>query len=167
MTITLANKEHLEKIYSLTKACASDMISRGIFQWNEYYPSKQQLEDDITKGEMFCVLDDGNVLGIVVITETEDVEYKDVNWLTENGNSVYIHRLAVHPNHQGKGHARELMDFSEGYAESMGYASVRLDTFSKNTRNNKFYRSRNYKQLDDIFFDKQSEFPFHCYELVF
>lgn len=44
------------------------------------------------------------------------------------------------------------------------YRSVRLDTFSKNKRNNKFYRSREYTQLDDVFFPLQSKYPFHCYE---
>lgn len=167
MNITLANKNQLDQIYSLTNACATDMISRGIHQWNEHYPPKNKLEDDINKGELFCLTDNDEVIGIVVITETEDVEYENVKWLTPNGQSVYIHRLAVHPNHQHKGYAKELMDFAEGYAESMGYVSVRLDTFSQNPRNNKFYRNRGYKQLDDIFFEKQSEHPFHCYELVF
>ena len=30
--------------------------------------------------------------------------------------------------------------------------------------NNKFYKSRGYTQLEDVFFPMQSEFPFHCYE---
>ena len=46
------------------------------------------------------------------------------------------------------------------------YVSVRLDTFSQNKRNLKFYESRNYNRLEEIYFPKQSEFPFYCYELI-
>ncbi len=167
MNINIANTTQLEEIHKLTKACAVDMISKGIFQWNEQYPPKDKLSDDISRGELFCITDSKKVIGIIVITEIEDTEYKNVKWLTPQGKSIYIHRLAVHPDHQGKGYAKELMDFAESFAQSMEYKSVRLDTFSQNPRNNIFYKNRGYKQLDDIYFENQSEHPFHCYELVF
>ena len=95
-----------------------------------------------------------------------DEEYIPVKWLTPNKNNIYIHRLAIHPNLQGKGYAQQLMDFAEQFAIENNYSSIRLDTFSQNKRNQKFYELRGYKRLGDIYFPKQSEFPFHCYELV-
>jgi ribosomal protein S18 acetylase RimI-like enzyme len=95
-----------------------------------------------------------------------DKEYIPIQWLTANQNNIYIHRLSIHPNYQGKGHAQKLMGFAEDYAKQNGFASVRLDTFSQNKRNQKFYETRGYQKLGDIFFPKQSEHPFHCYELV-
>jgi ribosomal protein S18 acetylase RimI-like enzyme len=58
------------------------------------------------------------------------------------------------------------MSFAEEFAQKNNYASVRLDTFSVNKRNQRFYELRGYKKLGDIYFPKQSEFPFHCYELI-
>jgi ribosomal protein S18 acetylase RimI-like enzyme len=58
------------------------------------------------------------------------------------------------------------MDFAEQHAIENNYTSIRLDTFSKNKRNQLFYELRGYKKLEDIYFPKQSEFPFNCYELV-
>jgi ribosomal protein S18 acetylase RimI-like enzyme len=95
-----------------------------------------------------------------------DEEYGSIKWLTENKNNVYIHRLAVHPEHQGKGIAQQLMDFAEDFAIKNNYTSIRLDTFSKNKRNQKFYELRNYKRLGNIYFPKQSNEPFYCYELI-
>jgi hypothetical protein len=46
------------------------------------------------------------------------------------------------------------------------FKTVRLDTFSQNKRNNKFYKSREYVKLGDVFFPMQSEYPFHCYEKI-
>jgi len=95
-----------------------------------------------------------------------DEEYKPIQWLTPNGNSTYIHRLSVHPDLQGKGLAQEMMDFAENYSRKNNFASVRLDTFSQNKRNQRFYEQRGYQKLGDIYFPKQSRHPFHCYELV-
>ena len=70
------------------------------------------------------------------------------------------------PNFQKKGIGKSLMDFAEEYAKKNQFKTVRLDTFSQNKRNNKFYKSRKYIQLGDVFFPMQSEFPFHCYEKI-
>jgi ribosomal protein S18 acetylase RimI-like enzyme len=95
-----------------------------------------------------------------------DPEYREVRWLTANSNNRYIHRLAVHPEFQGKGHARQLMLFAETMAKKAGVVSIRLDTFSQNQKNQRFYLQRGYKKLGDIYFPLQSKQPFHCYELV-
>ena len=58
------------------------------------------------------------------------------------------------------------MDFAENFAKEHNALSVRLDTFSQNKRNQKFYETRGYKRLGDIYFPKQSNHPFHCFELV-
>jgi ribosomal protein S18 acetylase RimI-like enzyme len=59
-----------------------------------------------------------------------------------------------------------LISFAETYAISNEFNSIRLDTFSKNLRNQKFYELRGYKRLEEIKFPNQSEHPFYCYELV-
>ena len=94
-----------------------------------------------------------------------DQEYIPINWITNNNdNSLYLHRLAIHPKKQGRGYAQKMMDFAEKFAINNNYTSIRLDTFSKNYRNQKFYEIRGYKRLGTIYFPKQSKFPFYCYE---
>ena len=95
-----------------------------------------------------------------MLCSTKDIEYKDVKWLTEDSKNLYIHRLAVDPNFKKKGVGKSLMDFSEEYAQENGFKSVRLDTFSQNKRNNKFYKSRQYVQLSDVFFQCKVSFHF-------
>ncbi len=161
-----AKISELENILTITKACAQKMQSNGIFQWNEHYPSKEAFLKDIERGELYVITENDTVLGTIVISTLMDEEYKTIQWLTPNGNSTYIHRLSVHPDHQGKGLAQQLMDFAENLSKKEGFVSVRLDTFSQNQRNQRFYEQRGYQKLGDIFFPKQSEHPFHCYELV-
>jgi Acetyltransferase (GNAT) family. len=59
------------------------------------------------------------------------------------------------------------LDFAEDKLRNQGCLSVRLDTFSKNVRNQKLYEARGYQRLGDVYFEQKSEHPFHCYELVF
>jgi len=142
------------------------MKKMGIYQWNEHYPSKNAFEEDIERGELYILEEAGGLLGTIVISTLMDNEYRPIDWLTPNGKNIYIHRLAVHPDFQGKGFAQKLMTFAEDFAISNNFVSVRLDTFSQNKRNQKFYEARGYTKLGDIYFPKQSEHPFHCYELV-
>ena len=108
----------------------------------------------------------GKLVASISLCMHMDEVYLPVKWKTKNDNNLYIHRLAVHPDFQKKGIGKILMDFAEKYAKEKKFASVRLDTFSVNKRNLKFYESRGYQRLEGIYFPKQSEFPFYCYELI-
>ena len=103
----------------------------------------------------FVAEQDGNIVGC-----------GGYNTQTTDGADVRICWDIIHPDYQGKGYARKLMDFVEDMARTKVATSVRLDTFSRNKRNQKFYEQRGYHRLDDIYFPLQSDHPFHCYELV-
>lgn len=164
--IIKASKRDIPKIMEITKACAADMISKGIFQWNTHYPSISAFENDLNREELYVNIYNSQIIGAIVISTHMDDEYLPIQWLTPSDKNIYIHRLCVHPQYQGMGKAGEAMTFAESLAREKGAASVRLDTFSKNPVNNRFYSNRGYQKLGDIFFPKQSEYPFHCYELV-
>lgn len=162
--IQKAGFSDLREIKNLTEACAIGMQQKGIFQWNEHYPSLEKLQRDIAREELYLLREENEILGIVVLTPEMDEEYVSIEWLTPNGNNLYIHRLAVHPAFWGSGYGQRLMEFAEEFARENKYDSVRLDTFSQNHRNQRFYEARGYQRLGDIYFPKQSEHPFHCYE---
>ncbi|PIA78891.1 GNAT family N-acetyltransferase [Gaetbulibacter sp. 4G1] len=164
--IRKATLKDIDRIISITKACASFMIDKGIYQWNEHYPNKAAFKNDVLRNELYVIEEDKTIVGCVVVSSFMDEEYIPVSWLTESNRNIYIHRLAIHPKYQGKGYAKKLMDFAEKFAKENNYTSVRLDTFSQNKRNQKFYELRSYKRLGDIYFPKQSNHPFYCYELI-
>ena len=164
--IKKATLPDLLEIKKLTEACAKALQEKDIFQWNEHYPSREKLEQDIENEELYVLVEKREILGIIILTPQVDEEYIPVSWLTPNDSNLYVHRLAVHPVVWGQGKGQELMDFAEDFAKKEGYQSIRLDTFSQNKRNQAFYESRGYVRLENIFFPKQSEHPFFCYELV-
>lgn len=164
--IRSAKIPEINDILEITKACTKSMIEKGIYQWNDHYPSRAAFELDVERNELYVKVKQGSIIGAIVISTHMDEEYVPVKWLTPNDGNIYIHRLCVHPIEQGNGHAQHMMQFAEDLARENGSASVRLDTFSQNKRNQKFYEARGYKRLGDVFFPMQSEYPFHCYELV-
>ena len=156
----------VEKLYNITKNCAKHLIDQGIFQWNDLYPSKDVLKLDIALQQIWKLVNNNCIIGVVVLSEIKDDEYKNVKWLTSRNRNLYIHRLAVDPNFQRKGYAQKLMNFAENYAKKHHFNSIRLDTFSQNKRNQNFYEKRNYEKLESIYFPKQSTHPFYCYEKI-
>jgi ribosomal protein S18 acetylase RimI-like enzyme len=143
------------------------MECRKVFQWNKHYPDRQSFVNDIKNSELYVYCIKDVVIGCVSICSLMDKVYSKVCWKTNGKNSVYIHRLAVDPKYQQQGVGGKLMDFAENESKLNGIESIRLDTFSQNTVNQNFYEQRGYFKLEDIYFPLQSEYPFHCYELLF
>ncbi|MFD2517294.1 GNAT family N-acetyltransferase [Salinimicrobium flavum] len=164
--IRKATLSDLNTVKTLTGSCAQVMQKNGIFQWNDHYPSRAILGKDIDREELFVLEEKGRILGIIALTPVMDEEYIPVKWLTPNGKNLYVHRLATHPSVWGAGYGQKLMEFAEKTALEEGYLSVRLDTFSRNKRNQKFYESRGYIRLENVFFPEQSDDPFFCYEKI-
>ena len=162
--IELATQNELDRVKEIAEACAKNMIENNIFQWNDKYPSREIFKEDIKNKSLYVSKINQEVVGCIMLSSFKDYVYRSVDWITPDEYNLYIHRLAVHPFFQKKGIARKMMDFAEDFAKSNNYISIRLDTFSQNPRNNKFYKSRGYNKLDDVYFPKQSKFPFHCYE---
>jgi len=165
--IRRAKLSEIEQIIEITRACADKMVSEGIFQWNSFYPNKEAFRKDVAQNELYVLLLEGRIIGCIVISTEKDPEYSAIDWLSKNQTHYYIHRLAVHPNFQKMGYAKKLMDFAEALALKNKVASIRLDTFSKNSRNQQFYETRGYTRLGNVFFPNQSEHPFYCYEKLF
>lgn len=160
--IRKAQLEDIERIAGITMLCAKNMINNDIFQWNDIYPTLEILKEDIDAGQLYIIKENTTLVGCIVISAFQDEIYKKVAWESGEGKHLYIHRLAVHPDFQGKGYAQKLMDFAEERGRNDEIISIRLDTFSQNPRNQKFYEQRGYKRLEDIYFPMQSKFPFYC-----
>ncbi|MFT4673846.1 MAG: ribosomal protein S18 acetylase RimI-like enzyme [Patiriisocius sp.] len=164
--IRKAKASEIVQLISMTKSCAAHMINQDIYQWNEDYPNITAFENDFNRGELYVLYVSEILVGCITISTFKDTEYDAISWLTEDAKQYYIHRLAVAPAFQKQGYAKQLMDFAEAFAASNAALSLRLDTFSQNKRNQRFYENRGYQRLGSIYFPNQSEHPFYCYEFI-
>ena len=103
-SIRKAKKNDLIHVMHIIKACTEHMISNNIFQWNDKYPSVDTFKDDIEKEHLYVLVSaNDEILGCVSITYEMDDFYRKIDWISPTSKNIYVHRLAVHPNHQGQG----------------------------------------------------------------
>lgn len=163
--IRSAKEIDIPHILEITDACAIAMRQRNIFQWDGNYPNADVFLADLRRNELWVLESQDLILGSVVISSVMDVEYNSVYWNRTDAKALYVHRLAVHPDFQRRGWAGKLMDFAENQGRNYGYNVIRLDTFSRNPGNQRFYENRGYQRCGVVFFPNQSAYPFYCYEL--
>ncbi|PCH72283.1 MAG: GNAT family N-acetyltransferase [Flavobacteriaceae bacterium] len=164
MSIILAKKTECSAIIQLLKRCAIDLEKQHIFQWNEAYPSLEVIKKDIHLKQLHLLKNGSKIIGSIVLSEIKDTVYNSVTWKNDTHKALYIHRLAIDPEEQQKGYAQQLMAFAENYARTQHYETIRLDTFSQNKRNQRFYSQRGYQHMGDIYLPTQSMSPFYCFE---
>lgn len=146
---------------AIVRAVSARLLAMGIDQWDEVYPNRRVLSRDVEAQSLYVVEDDGVVQAMMALNEVQDKEYVDVRWLLPDARALVVHRLCVDPAFQGRGLARQLMAFAEDYARCNGYASIRLDTFSKNPISQSLYASLGYTQCGSVTFLKGL---FYCFE---
>ncbi|NGM83688.1 GNAT family N-acetyltransferase [Paenibacillus sp. 7124] len=134
----------LEQIMVLIAECVRVMREGGSDQWDETYPNAEVITGDLERGTLYVCEDNGAVAGIMVLDEIQAEPYRAVDWVQKEGPNLVMHRLAVHPQVQGKGIARRLISFAENFAADQGYKSIRMDTYAKNDRALELYRRLGY-----------------------
>jgi len=164
LSIKKAIIENIDSIMDIVAKCTQDMISNDIFQWNDTYPARETFLKDIEDENLHVLFKKDKIIGCVSFCNKMDEFYEKVEWLSDSNNNVYVHRLAITPTEQGNGYSKILMNYIEKESKIRNVDSIRLDTFSVNEKNNKLYKGLGYKKLGQIYFRKQSDYPFNCYE---
>ncbi|MBO0962785.1 GNAT family N-acetyltransferase [Neobacillus sp. MM2021_6] len=155
----------LKAVTQLYTDITADLRRKGIKQWDRLYPNRFIIKTDIKNGHLFGLSADKKILGAVVVDTNESKKYQELKWEDEDGRPLLIHRLAVHPDYQGKGYGKQLLQFAEDYAHRNGYSSIRLDVFSLNSGAVKMYERAGYQERGMIRFPFRAA-PYLCFEKI-
>ena len=157
----IAIQQDLPEVCQLFLDAIKHMNSQNIPQWDEIYPNRQTLFDDIQKQQMYLLTENDTVVSVVVLNAEQDAEYQTGNWRHAGGKFAVIHRLCVKASNQNKGLGRRTMLIAEHELLRQGYDSVRLDAFSLNPFSQKLYESIGYQKTGEVTFRKGQ---FYLYE---
>jgi len=146
LTYRKAALNDLNAVCDLVGRAVENMISCGIYQWDEIYPAKEDFERDIINDQLYVGTADGHIAVVFVINREYDPEYDDADWGSTDENFRVIHRLCVNPDYQRSGIARSTMLYIEALLKSQGVTSIRLDTFTENPRALGLYESLGFKK---------------------
>ena len=120
------------------------MENNDIHQWDEIYPDKAILAEDIRQNLMYIGEIDNKIAVCFVLSEECDEEYKNGKWQWPDSKFCVIHRLCVNPDFQNQGIAGKTLEYIESLCKSQGYDSIRLDCFTENPYSRKLYDKAGY-----------------------
>lgn len=145
--IRKANRSDIPAIAAIYDAI-HDLEARGLAHigWQRgVYPTADTAREAIDAGEMY-VLEDGGVVASGRINQTQMPAYAEVAWQYKvpDDKVLVLHTLTVDPARQGKGYARQFLEFYETLARQTGCAALRIDTNAKNAVARAMYAKHGY-----------------------
>lgn len=141
----LGKLEDIEAITVLIQEAIKEMEKHNIYQWDELYPTAEDFEADIRKGNLYVAEENEEIIALYVISGESDEAYNNAEWKYPRETSLVLHRFCVSPGFQNKGIGKKVLMKIESQIKNMGYGSIRLDVFTKNPYAQKLYRNNGYK----------------------
>ena len=144
-----ANKDDLQNVFHIIQLAIQDMNNKDIYQWDEIYPDKRTLLQDINKNELYIGFVDDKLVCAFVMNEECNKDYNNGKWEGKDLTFKIIHRLCVNPEFQNKGIGTATVNYIEEQVKSKNGKSIRLDVFSKNPQAIHLYEKSGYKKVGE------------------
>ena len=100
----LAEKKDLDIIMKIYK----DVINSTFTTWDEDYPSKQLVQEDIEKKTLYVLKNEDDIVAISFLGPNENENEK---WKYKLQNPLGIARICVAPNYQGQGFGKLMLKY--------------------------------------------------------
>ncbi len=136
--------EDLEVINQLFMKAIIEMNRKEIPQWDELYPNKEVLSNDIEENQLFVGEIDSQICSVFVLNKEADKQYVNGDWKYPDSPFYIIHRLCVNPDFQNQGIGTRTLQYIENLLLKKGIEAIRLDAFSLNPYALKMYKSLGY-----------------------
>jgi ribosomal protein S18 acetylase RimI-like enzyme len=116
------------------------------------YPTEQTAADAVAKGELFVEEDDGMIVGVCIINQSQGDVYADGKWQypADPENVMVLHTLAISPHAARKGYGSRFVAFYENYAMEHCCGYLRMDTNERNTTARALYKKLGYAEVDIV-----------------
>lgn len=155
--IVQAEEKDKEEILRLYKT----QLGREFCPWDETYPGEKEIEFDLSRDALFVMKDEkGKIIASISIDEDEAVEKLEC-WTPELQPGKELSRLAVDPDYQNHGLAREMLQYGMQVVYSQGYKSVHFLVNRHNKKALRSYAALNFQTVGECELYDQ---PFLCYE---
>lgn len=153
MDIRKAKKGDIEVINSLYMDARKFMAENGnAVQWNNNYPSLDDIKDDMEKDCLYVCEDNGEILGVFFYEFADDETYaviKDGSWIDDSPYGV-LHRIATKRGTNGIG------AYCIDYAYNAS-GNLRIDTHEKNIPMRNLLKKLGFTECGIIYVREQSE----------
>lgn len=125
--------EDVPAIMTLVEAAVRRLAAMGVDQWQDGYPNRGRIEQDVAEGIGYVIEENDRVVayGAVIFTGEDAYRAIEGQWLTEGENYVVMHRMCVAEEVVGQGFGRRFMEAAEQLSRGR-VRSFRVDTHADN-----------------------------------
>lgn len=146
---SLAEENNLEEIINMFSAAIEEMNKQNIPQWDEVYPDKNILENDIREKQLYIGKIDDKIVCAYALNGECDEQYINGKWRYLNATYRVIHRVCVNPKFQNQGIGSLTLRNIEKKLKSQAVETIRLDVFSLNPFALKMYYNQGYVKVGE------------------
>lgn len=148
-----ATYEELDAIWEILQHAIERRRLDGSNQWQDGYPNPDVIRNDLDHGYGYVLATRDEVIGYCAILINDEPAYNGIEgkWLT-NGDFVVYHRVAISPDHLGKGLARIMLKHIELFALEQQIHSVKVDTNFDNAGMLRILEKLGYIYCGEVYF---------------
>ncbi|NCC67273.1 MAG: GNAT family N-acetyltransferase [Clostridia bacterium] len=145
-----AQSADLDRVFDMFTAVIAEMERNGIHQWDELYPDRQILAEDIEKNELTVGILDGEIACAYVVNSECDEEYENGEWKYPDTSFCVIHRLCVSPQFQNRGLGAKTVTHIETQLRKENVETIRLDAYTLNPYALRLYDRLGYVRVGTV-----------------
>ena len=157
--IVPASEEDREELLALYKA----QVGKEFCPWTEEYPDNETIDSDLARNALFVMREEDRIIASVSIDEDEDVAGLDC-WNPAIAPAGELARLAVLPDKQGKGIAKQMLKFGMNVLKERGCKGIHFLVDKYNKKAIRSYASFGFTVVGECHLFGQD---FWCYEKDF
>lgn len=155
MEILLSKISDIDAVFELYDAATAFQKKVGTNSWKGF--ERTMIEDEIAAQRHFVIRDENQISATFVLTFSDPIIWKEA----DKDPSVYIHRIATHPNFRGRNYVQKIVNWTKEYAKNEGKKFVRLDTTSGNEPLNQYYIKCGFTYKGNSEIEWTNELPEH------
>ncbi|MDR3268431.1 MAG: GNAT family N-acetyltransferase [Tannerella sp.] len=155
ITFRKAEITDAERIWQIILQAKEQMRRMNSRQWQDGYPSPENITGDIEKGYGYVLCVENGVIAYGAVIFDGEPAYNNIHgkWLTDLS-YVVVHRLAVADEVKNKGIATLFMQKVEELSRQKGVRSFRVDTNFDNVYMQKILFAMDFTYCGEIFYDQ-------------
>lgn len=153
--IELAKDSDKAEILALYKI----QLGREYCPWNEYYPGEEEIDYDLSRDALLVMREDDKIIAAISLDKDEAVEALPY-WTEALRPGGELSRLAVLPEYQNQGIAREMLNAGMELLRSRGFKSVHFLVNRLNVKALKSYDKLNFNTVGECEIFNQPMFAY-------
>ena len=148
-----ATEGDLDGIMGVIREAQAFMRTLEIDQWQDGYPQREILLEDIELGQLYVFAEGEAVCAVAALSLLPEPVYDGIDGAWINGGAyLTIHRMALDDAHRGGGLAARMLERAVEIAAGNDRASVRVDTHPGNKAMRRFLEKNGFVHCGTVYY---------------